>query len=80
MVGVRWAAAIAAASGTSSNLLLIIVYLVCMARFPKRTLNILSLMMCDLGNSALTLVIHLASRDKVCFSALYYVDILCNLI
>ncbi|XP_063674977.1 uncharacterized protein LOC134811816 [Bolinopsis microptera] len=36
-----------------------------MARFPKRTLNILSLMMCDLGNSALTLVIHLASRDKL---------------
>jgi hypothetical protein len=65
MLGVRWAAAFSAAAGTSSNLLLIIVYLGYFHRFPKRTLNILSLMLCDLGNSALAFTVHITDGDKV---------------
>lgn len=65
MLEVRWAAAVVSAVGATGNLLLISVYLVRLYRFPKRTLNILSLMVCDLGNSALSLIMHTADRNQV---------------
>ena len=65
MLGVRWGAVALAVMETICNLLLIIAYLTCLHKFPKRTLNILSLMVCDVVTSALTVVVHTANRSKV---------------
>lgn len=61
----RWGAVVASLGGVLLNATLLIIFLVCLARFPKRTYNILSLIVCDLGSSVLWVVMLTVQRDKV---------------